>query len=143
MAHPGKRVPGFTLIELMIVVAVIAVLTMIAYPAYTRYTYRARRADAQEILLRTATAQERYFATYNKYAASMTTDLKFATANSNNGYYTVSIAAMTGGSLSTSYVLTAAPVSTSSQKNDACGSLSLDSTGAKSQTGTTSNGRCW
>lgn len=143
MAHPGKRVPGFTLIELMIVVAVIAVLTMIAYPAYTRYTYRARRADAQEILLRTATAQERYFATYNKYAASMTTDLKFATANSNNGYYTVSIAAMTGGSLSTSYVLTAAPVSTGNQKNDACGSLSLDSTGAKSQTGTTSNGRCW
>ena len=141
MRRFGPRILGFTLIELMIVVAVIAVLVVIAYPSYTRYTYRARRSEGQELLLRTATAQERYYATYNKYATSMTTDLKFASATSTNGYYTVSIAAPTGGSLSTGYVLTAQPQL--SQQSDACKNLTLDSTGVKSQSGTTSNGRCW
>ena len=141
MRRFGPRILGFTLIELMIVVAVIAVLAAIAYPQYTRYTFRARRGEGQELLLRTATAQERYFATYNKYAASMTTDLKFASDTSANGYYQVSIAAPSGGSLSTGYVLTAAPQLV--QKPDACLNLTLDSTGVKSQSGTTSNGRCW
>ncbi|GAI02651.1 unnamed protein product, partial [marine sediment metagenome] len=50
---------GFTLIELMIVVAVIAILAAIAYPSYTRYVYRARRADGQDLLMRIAAAQER------------------------------------------------------------------------------------
>ncbi|KAF1005227.1 MAG: Fimbrial protein [Luteibacter sp.] len=141
MRRFGPRILGFTLIELMIVVAVAAVLVVIAYPQYTRYTYRARRGEGQELLLRTATAQERYYATYNKYAASMTTDLKFASDTSVNGYYQVSIAAPTGGSLSTGYVLTAAPLL--AQKSDVCGNLTLDSIGVKSQSGTTSNGRCW
>lgn len=141
MRRFGPRILGFTLIELMIVVAVIAVLAIIAYPQYSRYSFRARRGEGQELLLRTATAQERYFATYNKYATSMTDDLKFPNANSVNGYYTVSIGAPTGGSLSTGYVLTAAP--NLAQKSDACQNLTLDSTGVKSQSGTTSNGRCW
>src|SRR5690242_7166450 len=101
-----SRVPGFTLIELMIVVAVIAVLTMIALPSYTRYTFRARRAEGQELLLRVATAQERYYSTYNTYAGSVTSDLKFSTDTSANGYYQVSVAS-SGGSLASGYVLTA------------------------------------
>lgn len=134
------RVSGFTIIELMIVVALIAVLTAIAYPAYTKYTFRARRAEGQELLLRTATAQERYYATYNTYAGSVTSDLKFPSDMSTNGYYQISVAA-SGGALTSGYVLTAAPKL--SQLGDACGSLTLDSNGTKSQSGTTTNGRCW
>ncbi|WP_283248525.1 type IV pilin protein [Luteibacter aegosomatis] len=135
-----SRVPGFTLIELMIVVAVIAVLTMIALPSYTRYTFRARRAEGQELLLRVATAQERYYSTYNTYAGSVTSDLKFSTDTSANGYYQVSVAS-SGGSLASGYVLTA--TAKLSQAGDACKNLTLDSNGTKSQTGTTTNGRCW
>ncbi|EAM8864545.1 MULTISPECIES: type IV pilin protein [Acinetobacter] len=42
---------GFTLIELMIVVAIIAILAAIAYPSYTAYTIRTNRADAQSELM--------------------------------------------------------------------------------------------
>src|ERR1700754_4264977 len=89
MRRIAIRGRGFPLIELMIVIAVIAVLVMIAFPSYTRYTFRARRGEGQELLLRLANAQERYYATYNKYAQDPVNDLKFATNVSANGYYKV------------------------------------------------------
>lgn len=46
-------VRGFTLIELMIVVAIVAVLAAIAYPSYTEHVARTRRADARAALLET------------------------------------------------------------------------------------------
>ncbi|UPG87844.1 type IV pilin protein [Luteibacter aegosomatis] len=91
-------------------------------------------------MLRVATAQERYYSTYNTYAGSVTSDLKFSTDTSANGYYQVSVAS-SGGSLASGYVLTA--TAKLSQAGDACKNLTLDSNGTKSQTGTTTNGRCW
>lgn len=55
-----RRQPGFTLIELMIVVVVVAILAMIAYPAYREQVQSARRADAQQALMGLASAMERY-----------------------------------------------------------------------------------
>ncbi len=133
---------GFTLIELMIVVAVIAVLALIALPSYTRYTFRARRGEGQELLLRLANAQERYYATYNKYASDPVTDLKFASNKSAGGYYQISIDQLAGTTMATGYVATATAIST--QVKDSCGNLTIDSRGTKSQTGSAStNGRCW
>ncbi|MDR0274565.1 MAG: prepilin-type N-terminal cleavage/methylation domain-containing protein [Burkholderiaceae bacterium] len=66
-SKPAKSACGFTLIELMIVVAVIAILAAIAYPSYAEFVRRANRANAKEALLkaaqwmeRTATAQGQY-----------------------------------------------------------------------------------
>jgi type IV pilus assembly protein PilE len=56
---------GFSLIELMIVVAVIAILASLAYYNYSRYAFRTRRADGREMLLRVAAAQERFFTNTN------------------------------------------------------------------------------
>ncbi|HXO99759.1 MAG TPA: type IV pilin protein [Luteibacter sp.] len=136
---PGK---GFTLIELMIVVAVIGVLAMIAFPSYTKYTFRARRGEGQELLLRLANAQERYYATYNKYAQKPIDDLKFATDTSAGGYYKITIEQLDGTTFATGYIATATPQS--SQAGDSCGNLTIDSRGNKSQSGSaTANGRCW
>jgi type IV pilus assembly protein PilE len=59
---------GFTLIELMIVVAVVAILAAVAFPAYTQYVEQTRRADAQSALLNAAQNLERCFTRNNSYA---------------------------------------------------------------------------
>jgi type IV pilus assembly protein PilE len=60
-------VKGFTLIELMIVVAVIGILAAIAYPSYQNYVLRAHRADAQAEMMALAQAMERCYTLKNTY----------------------------------------------------------------------------
>ena len=62
--HTG---PGFTLVELMIVVAIVAILASIAYPSYQEYVKRAHRADAQRVAFELANKQEGYLLTAGKY----------------------------------------------------------------------------
>jgi type IV pilus assembly protein PilE len=140
-----RRTRGFTLLELMIVVMVMAILAAIAVTQYGRYAYRARRADGQELLMRVANAQERYYATFNKYGDDpVTGDLKLGSATSEKGYYTVTI---TKTDLTKDYTATAKRVAGNSQAKDVCGDLSINSQGVKlpalSDTTKNSNGRCW
>lgn len=131
-----KRVAGFTLIELLVVVIIVAILAAVAVPAYGRYTFRARRSDAHTLLMRVADAQERWYATHNTYGALA--DLGYDDpAISEHGFYSVTIPDHDGSS----FTATAAPQNT--QANDACGSLSISSTGNKTFSGTESNGSCW
>jgi type IV pilus assembly protein PilE len=135
---------GFTLIELMIVIAVMAILATLAMYSYSRYTYRARRSDGREMLMRVGAAQERYFTNFNVYSGSITNaapaGLGFTSATSERGYYTIAVALQNGGA---SYVLNATPVGP--QATDSCGVLSLSDTGVKLPVGTGSgnNGNCW
>lgn len=65
MLQAVKRVPagarGFTLIELMIVVAIVGILAAIAFPSYQNHVTKTRRADAQSALTGFAAAMERYY----------------------------------------------------------------------------------
>jgi len=61
---------GFTLIELMIVLAIIAILAAIAYPSYQDHIQRTRRADAMGTLLGMAGAMERYYTERNSYVGT-------------------------------------------------------------------------
>lgn len=133
-----SRMRGFSLIELMVVVVIVAILASIALPNYSRYTFRARRADAQTMLQNIATAQERYYSTYNKYTADLTKFGYPQTPVSENGYYSVGVA-LTGGDQG--YVVTATPQS--AQAADKCGKLTLTNAGVKDKSGDESNGRCW
>ena len=65
------RESGFTLVELMIVVAIIGVLTSIAIPGFQRYQHGAKRAEAYTNLAGLAKAQKSYFAEWNVYVSSL------------------------------------------------------------------------
>jgi len=64
-----KRAGGFTLIELMIVVAIVAILGAVAYPMYTDQIRKGKRADARAGLMSLLQQQERYMTQRNIYAA--------------------------------------------------------------------------
>ena len=70
--HRGKRPQlGFTLIELMMVVAVIGILAAIGLPSYRNHVIRAARVEAQAELLELASLQEKIFLNSNAYACSV------------------------------------------------------------------------
>lgn len=60
------RTSGFTLIELMIVVAVVTILAAVAIPAYTQYVRQAARHQAEATMLNLSQMEERYYT--NNYA---------------------------------------------------------------------------
>lgn len=140
-----RRVIGFTLIELMIVVAIVSILAMIAYPSYQNHTKRTRRSDAQSALTQAAAAQERFYADCNWYAKTITGSracgadsdsgvLGLSSADSPNAYYTLSVAggtinASACGSFACGFTLTATPKAAGPQAAD--GKLRIDSTGNK------------
>ncbi len=147
--HKRSKVRGFTLLELMIVVAIIAVIAAFAMPAYQRYGERARRADGKELLMRVAAAQERYYTNFNRYAVApltAATSLGLTSLTSERGYYSINSANGATGNTQ-SYILTATPVAGAGQTGDRCGALSINNTGVKTPIATAmpqnSNGACW
>lgn len=138
----NKKSGGFSLVELLIVIAIIGIIAAIAIPSYSSYMTKTRRIDGTSFLIEVAGEQFRFFSEYNRYATSMD-ELGYgtgATADSEEGFYTLSIVSDTP----TSYVLTATPVATGPQSNDAeCGSLTLNSSEQKGVTGTSNALDCW
>ena len=136
------RQRGFTLVELMIVVAIIGILASIAYPSYTQYVLRANRAEAQAILSETAQFMERRFTTCGTYgtnaacatAAALTSAVSPKGASGGAIKYNISFSA---GPTATDFTLQADP--TTGQDNDSCGTMTLSNTGA--QTPITAG--CW
>lgn len=92
-----RRIRGFTLIELMVVIAVVAILAAIAIPAFTQQIRKSRRAEAMHGLSELQLKQERWRASNATYAADMTTLLGSSAAatgyNNGNPFYTFSVLA--------------------------------------------------
>jgi len=136
------KTSGFSLIELMIVVAIIGILAGIGIPAYQSHMLKSHRADAQTILLDMAARQERFIAQRNTYTTDISTaaGLNMGTTTSKEGYYTLTAAACGGGLIANCYLLTATATTTGGQDNDTdCAIITFSSAGVKS--GTT--GDCW
>ncbi|WP_305270436.1 type IV pilin protein [Moraxella sp. ZY210820] len=122
---------GFTLIELMIVIAIIAVLASIAYPAYQDYIIRGHRVDMQQEMMRVAQNIQRYKVA-NKVYDSGKTIADFGKANypTDKPLYTLSLTwTPSGASRPSDWVLVATPIATERQKGN--GSLRLNGQGHK------------
>ena len=64
---PNRRQSGFTLIELMIVVAIVGILAAVAYPAYTNSIAKGKRGEARAALMNLLQQEERYLTQMNTY----------------------------------------------------------------------------
>lgn len=137
-----KKQKGFTLIELMIVVAIIGIISAIAYPSYQESVRKSNRADGKATLNDVAQRLQRCFTAYSSYAhASCAIGQTLSgggSVNSGEGMYTI-----TGNLTATTFALTAAPVTGTSQAGDSkCTSLTLNQAGVEGATGTL-GADCW
>lgn len=130
---------GFTLIELMIVVAVVAILAAIAYPSYQEQIAKSRRADAQRALSEAEQYLRRYFAAKDTYEdAALPNGLTTSPRpGSGNAAYNIvlieddaEVDAITED-YATVFIVRA--VRTGSMANDRCGDLEVTNTGKKTQ----------
>jgi len=91
----SQHARGFTLVEVLVVVAVLGILSAVVYPSYSNYVLRARRVDAKTALLDLASREERYYSVNNLYSNNGTalgyaTTFPVAINVSGNVYYNLS-----------------------------------------------------
>lgn len=135
-ARPTRTLGGFSLIELMIVIAIVGLLASIATPSYVGYLARGKQA-----LLENALFLESYYTTRGFYSTAkgnntaptlpVTQVPRSGTAN-----YTLSASVSNTG-----YSLTATAVN--SMASDACGNFTLNQTGTQGVSGSLGVAACW
>ncbi|MDO1527499.1 type IV pilin protein [Fulvimonas sp. R45] len=134
----SKEEAGFSLIELMIVVAIIAILAAIAYPSYISHITKTNRVAAEGCLSEVASYMERYYTTHLSYEGATMPALDCQSAQQTGANYSYAFPASPS---TTAYIAQATPTGAQLTRDTQCGTLSLDQTGARSTS--TSDTTCW
>lgn len=134
---------GFTLIEVMIVVAIVAILSAIALPSYKEYIRRGHRAEARAALLQAAQWLERAATATGTYP--LTASFPTSLTSLQSGRYTVAVASPPASAASgAAFTLTATPAG--AQVGDKCGSYTLTHSGIRGAASAASGDlvtECW
>lgn len=131
---------GFTLIELMIVIAVVAILAAIGYPSYQEQVAKGRRADVQRALMEAEQYMRRYFNARDTFEGVSLPAALAASPRAGSGAASYNIVliennavvATTTALSASTYTLRA--VRTGVMLNDKCGDLMVTNTGVKTMT---------
>jgi len=147
-----SRRSGFSLVELLVVLAIVGILAAIAYPSYQRYVVRAKRVQAQAVLWQVLQQQERFYNQNNHYlvfafGATALPESQFLTWSGNSAAdsgYEIRGEPCLGTALTLCVQLRAIPGTSNVDANfkDAdCQTLTLSSNGRRSASGPAL--RCW
>lgn len=121
------KTTGFTLMELMLVVAIIGTLAAISYPMYQDYIIKTRRVEAEGLMLEATSFIERSFTetgTYVGVALPFTTSPK----DGGNAQYNLAYSA---GPTATSYTISATPLGNQAAGDTECAVISIDQAAKK------------
>jgi type IV pilus assembly protein PilE len=138
---------GFTLLELMIVVAIVAILSAIAYPSYNKYVIRTHRVAAAGCLTQYSNYMERFYTTNQSYSATNAGVAANAPvpvldcATQSVAYYTYD--AIPANLSPTTYTVEAVPIGSQLAADTQCGTLTLSQTGTRTKSGTDTVDKCW
>ena len=136
----GVRAKGFTLVELVIVMAIAAILTAIAIPNYWAYIARSNRSEARSQVLIAANWVERWRTQSGSYAGAVLPPS--LTQSPAQGAPKYDIALPPALLTAVAYTITATPRAPGPMAADVCTSISIDHTGQRTFTGGTQE-VCW
>ena len=129
---------GFTLIELMIVVAIIGIISAIAYPSYQGYVERGIRADTMTEMQNIATEIETRKLAQGRYSNDLITNLGGSYPQEGTALYTISFSP---NPLTSQWTITAEPINGTRMKSD--GKLTLNYQGLKCRDSACGTGSEW
>jgi type IV pilus assembly protein PilE len=143
---------GFTLIEVMIVVAIVAILATVAYPSYQESIRKAKRAEGRAALMQLMQQQERFYSQNNRYVAftseSSDEDAKkfvwYSGSSAAKSAYDIDAKACDDDKINNCVLLTAKPGTKKvdpNYKDAKCENMTLTSTGKKAAS--TGADDCW
>mgnify|MGYP003617686795 CR=1 FL=1 len=130
--HRSNR--GFTLIEIMIVIAIIGIVMTIAAPSFTEYLKKGRRAEVAGLLSEQAQLLERFYTQKNVYTG-------VPGLSPGNDYYTIA-STLTDQT----FLLTAVRKPGTSMATDKCGDFTITNTGVRGMVNATAGlttKDCW